>query len=92
MAAASGRSGSCSWLLLLSATVVACHLLATLAVASDVPIVNGLSFNFYDKSCSKVESIIRTELKKIFKEDIGQAAGLLRLHFHDCFVQVIKLY
>ncbi|KAG8633344.1 hypothetical protein MANES_18G094101v8 [Manihot esculenta] len=36
---------------------------------------------------AKVESIIRKELKKIFKKDVGRAAGLLRLHFHDCFVQ-----
>lgn len=52
------------------------------------PIVKGLSWTFYDSSCPKLESIIRTELKKVFNDDIGQAAGLLRLHFHDCFVQV----
>ncbi|XP_050213090.1 peroxidase 12 [Mercurialis annua] len=50
------------------------------------PIKNGLSWSFYKKSCPKVESIIQKELKKIFKKDVGQAAGLLRLHFHDCFV------
>nr|BAV60250.1 peroxidase [Euphorbia tirucalli] len=50
------------------------------------PIVNGLSWTFYKSSCPKVESIIRDELKKVFKKDVGQAAGLLRLHFHDCFV------
>lgn len=52
------------------------------------PITKGLSLSYYHSSCPKVESIIRRQLKKIFKEDIGQAAGLLRLHFHDCFVQV----
>ncbi|KAL3513944.1 hypothetical protein ACH5RR_026661 [Cinchona calisaya] len=51
------------------------------------PITKGLSLSFYHSSCPKVETIIRKQLKKIFKEDIGQAAGLLRLHFHDCFVQ-----
>lgn len=34
-----------------------------------------------------MEKIVRKQLEKVFKEDIGQAAGLLRLHFHDCFVQ-----
>lgn len=51
-------------------------------------LVKGLSWSFYKKSCPKAESIIRKQLRKVFKDDIGQAAGLLRLHFHDCFVQV----
>jgi len=55
-------------------------------------VVKGLSWSFYDSSCPKLESVIRKELKKVFKKDIGQAAGLLRLHFHDCFVQVTKIY
>jgi peroxidase len=50
--------------------------------------VQGLSWTFYQSSCPKVESIIRKQLEKVFKKEIGQAAGLLRLHFHDCFVQV----
>ncbi|KAL2232224.1 peroxidase 12 [Sesamum indicum] len=50
-------------------------------------IVSGLSWTYYDSSCPKLESIVRKQLKKVFKNDIGQAAGLLRLHFHDCFVQ-----
>ncbi|XP_057490387.1 peroxidase 12 [Actinidia eriantha] len=54
---------------------------------SSAPIVKGLSWTFYDSSCPDLETIVRKQLKKVFKEDIGQAAGLLRLHFHDCFVQ-----
>jgi peroxidase len=54
---------------------------------SSLPIETGLSWTFHDSSCPKLESIIRKELKKIFKKDIGQSAGLLRVHFHDCFVQ-----
>jgi peroxidase len=74
-------------------------LLASYACASELeldysslPVVKGLSWSFYDSSCPKLESVIRKELKKVFKKDIGQAAGLLRLHFHDCFVQVTKIY
>ncbi|CAL5348630.1 unnamed protein product [Camellia sinensis] len=50
-------------------------------------LVKGLSWSFYESECPKLESIVRKHLKKVFKEDIGQAAGLLRVHFHDCFVQ-----
>jgi len=55
---------------------------------SSVPVLKGLSYQFYSSSCPKLESIIQQELNKIFKKDITQAASLLRVHFHDCFVQV----
>ncbi|OIT04415.1 PREDICTED: peroxidase 12-like [Nicotiana attenuata] len=51
------------------------------------PVVKGLSWTFFQSSCPKLESIVRKRLEKVFKDDVGQAAGLLRLHFHDCFVQ-----
>ncbi|KAK3230186.1 hypothetical protein Dsin_002067 [Dipteronia sinensis] len=82
-----------------SSSVSACSIVSLLVISSCLlivseaktsaaaPIVNGLSWTFYKKSCPKAESIIRNQLKKVFKKDIGQAAGLLRLHFHDCFVQ-----
>ncbi|KAD5507541.1 hypothetical protein R6Q59_031658 [Mikania micrantha] len=47
----------------------------------------GLSYTFYQNTCPRLESIIRQNLQTVFASDIGQAAGLLRLHFHDCFVQ-----
>lgn len=52
-------------------------------------LTKGLSWSFYQSSCPQLESIIRNRLQKQIKDDVGQAAGLLRLHFHDCFVQVI---
>ncbi|XP_028757908.1 peroxidase 12-like [Neltuma alba] len=52
-----------------------------------LPLVNGLSWSFYESSCPNVKFLIRSHLKKVFTNDIGLAAGLLRLHFHDCFVQ-----
>lgn len=53
----------------------------------DVPVAPGLSYSFYASNCPKLESIVRNHLKQVFQKDIVQAAGLLRLHFHDCFVQ-----
>ncbi|XAR62252.1 Peroxidase [Bertholletia excelsa] len=52
-----------------------------------VAIAEGLSWTFYDSSRPKLQSIIRKQLKKVFKQDITLAAGLLRIHLHDCFVQ-----
>ncbi|XP_050365440.1 peroxidase 12 [Argentina anserina] len=74
----------CSLLLIVSYVSYFC----TVSEAQpSVPVVKGLSWSFYETSCPKLDSIVRKQLKKVFKEDIGQAAGLLRLHFHDCFVQ-----
>lgn len=52
--------------------------------------VNGeLRNGFYSFSCSKAESIVRKTVESYWKTDPTIAAGLLRLHFHDCFVQVL---
>ncbi|KAI5055626.1 hypothetical protein GOP47_0029147 [Adiantum capillus-veneris] len=50
-------------------------------------LVDGLSWTFYQESCPQLESIIYSTLMPFLDDDITQAAGLLRLHFHDCFVQ-----
>ncbi|URD93722.1 peroxidase [Musa troglodytarum] len=51
------------------------------------PIASGLSFDFYKSTCPKVEPLVRNFLAQLFKKDVGLAAALLRVHFHDCFVQ-----
>ncbi|XP_010261009.1 PREDICTED: peroxidase 12-like [Nelumbo nucifera] len=81
----------CSSSCFVSLLLISSLLLGSYSLVSEAqetpPLVKGLSWTFYKSSCPKLESIIRSELKKVFKKDIGQAAGLLRLHFHDCFVQ-----
>jgi len=80
-----------TFLILISLMAVTLNLFPTVEAkkrSRDAPIVKGLSWNFYQKACPKVENIIRKELKKVFKRDIGLAAAILRIHFHDCFVQV----
>ncbi|KAG6408783.1 hypothetical protein SASPL_131806 [Salvia splendens] len=42
---------------------------------------------FYDFSCPQANEIIMSVLGKAIAEDSRTAASLLRLHFHDCFVQ-----
>ncbi|KAH9312966.1 hypothetical protein KI387_028001 [Taxus chinensis] len=49
--------------------------------------VAGLSWTFYSTTCPALEFIVRERIEFYLNQDITQAAGLLRLHFHDCFVQ-----
>ncbi|PIA55863.1 hypothetical protein AQUCO_00700293v1 [Aquilegia coerulea] len=46
-----------------------------------------LEVDFYNKACPQVENIIKATLKTKFNEDPTLPASLVRLHFHDCFVQ-----
>ncbi|KAF5175848.1 Peroxidase [Thalictrum thalictroides] len=73
-------------LLFLSSLVLGSHLSLTRAQPTP-PLVGGLSWTFHKANCPNLETIVRDYLRQVFRNDIGQAAGLLRVHFHDCFVQ-----
>lgn len=62
-------------------------LLVILITGFSVQGQGGLKTGFYSSSCPKAEEIIRTTVEANFNKDPTIAAGLLRLHFHDCFVQ-----
>eukprot|EP01018_Ginkgo_biloba_P009027 Gb_37316 [translate_table: standard] len=73
---------------LLSIILCACIFSSADGLKADLPDpVAGLSWTFYNESCPNLESIVNATLDSILAQDITQAAGLLRLHFHDCFVQ-----
>ncbi|XP_066313307.1 cationic peroxidase SPC4-like [Miscanthus floridulus] len=90
MAATCFRRAAALLVLVAAAAVVALQ-----AAAGDVepvegrypPLAPGLSFDFYKKSCPKAESIVREFLSSAVRQNVGLAAALIRLHFHDCFVQ-----
>ncbi|KAM3269377.1 peroxidase 11 [Capsicum chacoense] len=46
-----------------------------------------LSLDYYKKTCPSVEGIVRKEMECACLSDPRNAALILRLHFHDCFVQ-----
>lgn len=47
--------------------------------------------SFYRDTCPKVHSIVREVVRNVSKKDPRMLASLIRLHFHDCFVQVCLL-
>ena len=51
-----------------------------------------LSETYYDQTCPRLPNIVRASVKKAIQSDIRAGAKLIRLHFHDCFVNVQKLY
>ncbi|KAK8564180.1 hypothetical protein V6N13_005602 [Hibiscus sabdariffa] len=64
--------------------VVSLLLLATVASLVEG---QGTRVGFYSSSCPRVESIVRSTVQSHFRSDPTVAPGLLRMHFHDCFVQ-----
>jgi peroxidase len=47
-----------------------------------------LSFNFYAASCPPAEFIVRNTVMSASSDDSTIPGKLLRLLFHDCFVEV----
>ncbi|XP_068642511.1 peroxidase 72-like [Aristolochia californica] len=43
--------------------------------------------HFYEHSCPKVEEIVKSVVAKAVAKQARNAASIIRLHFHDCFVK-----
>lgn len=71
------------------ALTMACLLLAVPSLVAQDP--SSLNLQYYSKTCPNVEHIVRTEMECAVRADTRNAALMLRLHFHDCFVEVSSL-
>ncbi|RVX11593.1 Lignin-forming anionic peroxidase [Vitis vinifera] len=65
----------------------ACIFVALLFIFSNMPCEAQLSSSFYDNTCPKALSTIRAAVRTAVSRERRMAASLIRLHFHDCFVQ-----
>lgn len=66
-------------------------LLALLLILDLTAVCHGqLQYGFYNGKCGQhnVEAVIQSIVKNSFTEDPKIVAGLLRLQFHDCAVNV----
>ncbi|WVZ87254.1 hypothetical protein U9M48_033923, partial [Paspalum notatum var. saurae] len=54
--------------------------------SSGIPNPSGLRVGFYQYTCPNAEAIVRDEMTKIISQVPSLAGPLLRMHFHDCFV------
>ncbi|XP_050231550.1 lignin-forming anionic peroxidase-like [Mercurialis annua] len=64
-----------------------CCVLLTLLVLSSACEATLSSNKFYDKTCPKALSTIKTSINSAIARERRMAASLIRLHFHDCFVR-----
>nr|GEU36479.1 peroxidase 64-like [Tanacetum cinerariifolium] len=62
-------------------------LLSSLLILSFFSLGTSLSSNYYKKTCPNAESIIKKAVIDATKNDKTAPAGLIRMHFHDCFIR-----
>ncbi|EEF31220.1 peroxidase 64 [Ricinus communis] len=62
-------------------------LLSSILMASALSPGNGLSLNYYEKTCPDVDTIVTDAVRDAMARDKTVPAALLRMHFHDCFIR-----
>lgn len=62
-------------------------LLLILSVLTLFRAADGLSMNYYMISCPILEPIVKNTVNRALLSDPTLAAGLVRMHFHDCFIE-----
>jgi peroxidase len=72
--------------MMVSASRLSLLVVAVAALASASAASAQLSSTFYDTSCPNALSTIKSAVTTAVNNEARMGASLLRLHFHDCFV------
>ncbi|CAN6350559.1 unnamed protein product [Urochloa humidicola] len=67
--------------------LVAAAVVAVVSALSSAPAEAALQVGFYGQTCPLAEDVVLEEMRLIVMEDDTVAPSLLRMHYHDCFVQ-----
>ncbi|GJN24238.1 hypothetical protein PR202_gb11969 [Eleusine coracana subsp. coracana] len=84
MAAAATTSSSGA---MAPAMVVVVVLTLAVILSGGADAAGQLEVGFYNATCPEAEQIVRLETTRMVRPSPDLAAALLRLHYHDCFVQ-----
>lgn len=49
-----------------------------------------LRYDYYNESCPQAEQIIKSTVQELYDLKPNMAPQILRLVFHDCFIEVIS--
>ncbi|XP_050251335.1 peroxidase 5-like isoform X1 [Quercus robur] len=71
----------------MSARKLTCAFITLTVVLLCQSVRSQLQVGFYRNLCNLADTIVKEEVRKGISRDEGVAAGLVRLHLHDCFVR-----
>ena len=73
-------------------SLLVCVIFAFAAILIPTSTSAQLSADFYQKVCPRALPVIRSVVKRAITHEPRMGASLLRLHFHDCFVNVSVMW